>query len=261
MKKFPLIITLIVFSALTLNLFAQDSLHHCLGSSSSISVKAGLSYIVVKDEFLSKQKYSGWTSSFNLEWSQAYDSRIVNISLEGINLAGVDNDNNATAEVTELSFNFSYLYSLGSFRLFDRDFQFFLGPNPEIFVHYRNQNIADGGLGLFDAYSAAFLFSLGARTDMFVPINNRFSVESSLYTSLISLGGKFVDPREGEEHPVKFLSLFSGLRTSFALSVNYKIYKGFSSSLGYKLSITNINAWDYFISTNDNFLLTLRYSF
>ena len=228
--------------------------------SGGLSLKTGVGYIAVKDEFISKEKYSGTAPMFIIDWSKYFTDYKYHISFEILNSAKLKN-NNISANVSELSLNISYLYSIGDIELLNKKVKFFLGPMPEFFIHYRKQNIASGNIAIFDAYSFATLISFGTRFNFTYQLNDAFLFEGNLQTSVVSLGGKFVDPDDNNNSMVKFTYLFNDLHFSFDSSVRYQLSSLLSLAGGYKFNVINMNSWDYIVSANDNLFIALTISF
>jgi len=228
--------------------------------NSRLSIKGGIGHIVVKDEFISKEKYSGNSPYYIIDWSNFRKTHGLDIAFEILNSATLKN-NNVSAQITEFSFNFSYLYSIGKAKLFNKNLYLLLGPTPELFLYFRNQNIARGGNAIMDAYSGAVLISLGMRFNLILSISRKIKIESYIRTGILSLGGKLIDPRDTKNSPVKLLTLFSGMRTLFELSLRYNILNNLSLSGGYIFNLARLTAWDYLISASDKLFISTTYSF
>lgn len=224
-----------------------------------ISFYGGMGSTAIRDEFISKEKYSGMAPLYIVKLSKYNSDYQSNISFEILNSATIKNYN-ISAQVTELSFNLSSLYRLGSLTVLNREAQFFLGPLPEIFIHYRSENIAKGGDAIFDVYSFATLLSLGSKCNTTLRLNNSFQLELNLQTSVISLGGKFIDPVNHETGILIFSTLLKNSRASFESSIRYMMMSKLSVTAGYKLNIVNMTSWDYLISVNENILISITYS-
>ncbi len=222
-----------------------------------LTFNAGYDIIAVKDEFISQEKYTGTSPSFLLDWTGMYDSSGFHLSFGIISSAKVNNYN-VSAEVTEAALNLAYVYPIGNIKLFNREIKLFLGPSPELFFHFRTEDIAKGAV--FDAYSAAFLFSAGARLDMIMPVNKAWQLEGDIYSSLLSLGGKFINPLDHNTSMMKILTMFTGMSSYIEAAARYNLMKNISLRAGYKFSFVRISAWDYFISAKDDFNFSLTYS-
>ena len=222
-----------------------------------LTINSGINFLAVKDEFISKERYTGHSPSFLLDWTRISDSSGFHLSFGVISSAKINNYN-ISADITEASLNLSYVYPIGDIKIFNLNSRLFLGPAPELFFHFRTQDIARGAI--IDAYSAAFLFSAGVRLDVIMPVNNKWLVEGNIYSSLLSLGGKFIDPRDNNTSMMKILTAFTGVSSYLNLAVRYHLIKNISLKAGYKFSFIRLSAWDYFILAKDDFNLSLTYS-
>lgn len=224
---------------------------------SGLTFNTGINLIAVKDDYISDQRYTGYSPSFSFNWAKLYYNSGFHLSFGIINSAKVTNYN-VSANITEAKLNLSYVYSVGDVNIINHDMKFYLGPAPELFMHFRTQNIARGAI--MDAYSAALLFSAGIRLDMIMPINNKWQLEGNLYSSLLSLGAKLTDPKDKSISMIKILTSFTGLSSEFNLDIRYSLIKNISLKAGYSFYLVRLSAWDYFISARDDFNISLTYS-
>ncbi len=223
-----------------------------------LTLNTGINLLAVKDEFISQERYTGNSPSFMLDWTKINDSSGFHLSFDIINSAKVKNYN-ISANIIEAALDLAYVYQIGDLYIFNHSARFYLGPAPELFFHFRTQDVARGAI--FDAYSAAFLFSAGARLDMVMPLSKKWQLEGNMYSSLLSLGGKFIDPRNTNTSMMKILTAFSGLSYKLDLAVRYRLFNNISLKAGYRFGFVRISAWDFFISAKDDFNLSLTYSF
>ena len=259
MKKiFPVIILSLSFLPSVICGQVSDTLQN--NYIQGLSIKSGLSFSAVKDEFISNEKYSGFSINYLISWTKYHESYLYDLQMEAIAGAEVKN-NNVSAKVTDFNLSLAYCYPIGSIDLFGKRMNLFLGPYPELYLHFRSQNIASGGTAIIDAYSVAFLFSLGAKVIANLPLNNNFLLSGELSSSLLSLGGKFIDPRDKQNSMMKLLTVFSGMRLSSQYSINYKISDFLSAGAGYRFNVVRISAWDSFLFSSDNFFLSITMNF
>jgi hypothetical protein len=240
------------------NSVAQDSLSHRAVFPSGISVEYGLGSYSVRDEYISKEKYSGTLPSFTANWSRFHNKYGYFLSLEYGSSSKIKNYNVST-DIYQFAINQGFLYPLPAISLFARDVYAFLGPSTEAYFFYNKQNIAVSG---FDyAQSVAALFSIGVNSEIIFPIRKNLQAESSLGLSMLSLGFRMVDLEEEDVSPVKLLTLLSGTNVSFGLGIRYKLIDNFSLKLGYKLHLTRISSWDPLLSASDNLIVSVAYKF
>ena len=240
------------------NSFAQDSLSHRTVFPRGISVEYGLGNYSVRDEYVSKEKYSGTLPSFKANRSRFHNKYGYYLGLEYRNSSKIKNYNVST-DIYQFSLNQGFLYPLPKMSLFTRDVYAFLGPSTELYFFYNKQNIAVSG---FDyAQSFAALFSVGLNSEIIFPIRKDLQAESSLCLSILSLGFRMVDSEEEDVSPVKLLTLLSGTNASFRLGIRYNLIANFSLKLAYKLHLTRISSWDPLLSASDNLIVTMAYKF
>lgn len=95
---------------------------------------------------------------------------------------------------------------------------------------------------------------------MELQLSNFFLLEGQFSTNVFSLGGKLVDPKNNNDQMIKFTTLFRDIRTSLKINIKYHMFSKLYIATGYRFNITNINSWDYLVSANDNFILSLTYT-
>ncbi len=252
-----------IFISLAILLFAgksfgQDSLSHRTVFPRGISVEYGLGNYSVRDEYISKEKYSGTLPLFKASWSRFHNKYGYYLDLEYRSSSKIKNYN-ISADIIQFSLNQGFLYPLSQMSLFTRDVYAFLGPSMGIYIFHNKQNVAVSG---FD-YSQSFagLFSLGVSSEIIFPIRPALQAEGSFRLSILSLGLRMVDTEEEDESPAKLLTLLSGTNASIRLGIRYYLYGNFSLKLAYKLHVTRISSWDPLLSASDNLIFTLAYKF
>jgi hypothetical protein len=221
-----------------------------------ISLKGGIGFYSLKDEYISKEKYSGELPCFSFGWSRVHEKHLYILQMDYRNSDEIYNHNVST-NIYQFTLNQGFLYPLKKSTLLNRDLYTWLGPSTELFFYYSKPDIAVSG---FD-YAQSFAGLLGAAINFeaLYPIGRRFQLESSLQLSVLSLGLRIVDLEEEDESIAKLLTLFSGLYSSIDLGARYHLSDGLSVKLGYDFELTNISAWKPLVSAND--LLTLGLTF
>lgn len=257
MNKYIYLFALTVFCASSIA-EAQDSTAVRSFFDEGLSMRGGVGSIAVRDEFISDEKYNGSIPFFGVGWSRFHGTYGFRLIMEFQSTSNLKNYN-LSAALTQFKLGLDYLYPIGDFQLMSRNVQVYLGPTSELFIHYRQENIAQGGA--IDAYSFLLLVSGGLRSEAWMPISSDLQLHANAQTSVISLGGKLVDPESTNESMVKLLTIFSGLNANAGLGVSYRVTGGLVADASYRFDITRVNAWDFFISGNDNFILSISYGF
>ena len=246
---------ILLFSA---NSHAQDSINHHTVFPTSISIEYGMGNYSVKDEYISKEKYSGTLPGIKINWLRFHDKYGYHFSLEYGGSSNIENYNVSTT-IYQFALNQGFLYPLPEFSLFSRAAYAFLGPSTELLFFYNNQNIAVSG---FDyAQSLALLFSGGLNSLIILPLGNKLQVEGAVSMSILSLGFRLVDSEEEDVSPVNLLTFLSGTNAAFSLGLSYNLLDNFSTKLAYELHVTRISAWDPLLSASDNINISLAYKF
>jgi hypothetical protein len=254
--KFTLLVLVVVISAG--NCLGQDSLRTGGGFPSGITIEYGLGHYSVKDEYISKEKYTGTLPGYSIRWARHHDTHVYHLDMAYRNSDEIKNYNVST-DITQFTLNQGFLYPLRDVSLFHRDLHLWLGPSTEFFFFYNDQNIAVSG---FDyAQSAAGLFSLGVSVNGFYPLRNNLQLESAVDLTIMSLGFRLVDNEEDDESATKFLTLFSGLNSAFDLRARFLISRRLSVTLAYEFKMTRVSAWDLLLSASDNIVIGLAYGF
>lgn len=252
----------IIISAITLLIAiespGQDTLHYPNLYPGGISIEYGIGSYSVRDEYISKEKYSGTLPYYSFGWARKHNKYIYRLEMTYRNSNNINNYNVST-NINQFTLNQGFLYPLKNMTLFKNDLYIWLGPSTEFFFYYSKPNIAVSG---FDyAQSFAGLFALGFNADVIYPFKHNFQLESSLSLTVLSLGFRMVDSEEDDQSLVKPLTLFSGLNSSFDLGARYYLFNRLSVKLAYKFELTRISAWDPLLSASDNLIIGLTYKF
>ena len=262
MKKLIKTTLKIILSVLTFliasQVSGQDSLSNLNVYPAGISFEYGIGNYSVKDEYISKEKYSGTLPYYSFGWARKHNKYVYRLEMAYRNSNDIYNHNVST-DINQFALNQGFLYPLKNMTLFKNDLYIWLGPSVEFFFYYSKPNIAVSG---FDyAQSFAGLFALGLNADIIYSLKRNFQLESSLSLAVLSLGFRMVDNEEDNQSPVNPLTLFSGLNSSFDLGARYYLFNRLSVKLAYKFELTRISAWDPLLSASDNLIIGLTYKF
>ena len=223
-----------------------------------LSISGGLGHFAIRDEYISDEKYSGSLPYFEATWLRGDDTSAYRLGFEYRSSSEVRNYN-VTAGIAEASLNLDYLNYVGKFSFIGRDVFAYLGPSGEIYIYYRQQNIANGGIALFDAYSFALFFSGAVNSTLVMPVRPGLFAELSGELDLVSFGGRLPNLYNGAASIVKFVSLLSGARGSSQLLLRYDMNGSLSISGGYRFEICQSASWNYLISASDNIVVIVTY--
>jgi len=253
---------IIIFSALILfvipELFGQDTLICPTIYPEGVFVEYGLGSYSVKDEYISKEKYSGNLPYYSFGWARKHNRYVYRLEMAYRNSDAIRNFN-VSSGLTQFSLNQGFLYPLKKKSLFKKDLLIWLGPSTDLFFYYSKPNIGSSGINI--SQSVASLFSLGFNTDIIYPLSNKAHLESSVRLTVLTLGIRLTDIQDDDQSFIEPLTLFSGLNSSFNLGARYFIFNQLSVKLAYKFELLHINAWNPLLSASDNLVIGLTYKF
>ena len=169
---------------------AQDSLLSGNTYPSGIFIQYGVGRHCVRDNFISIEKYSGRMPYFSLGWSRAHKKYIYKLEGELMQSKQIKNHNIST-ELTLARISHGFLYPLKSRKIFNKDFNLWLGPTTIILIYTNLPRIAVDGFNF--SQSSAGLFSLGLHMEGNYKISRKLQLESSVGLSVLSLGFHNID--------------------------------------------------------------------
>ncbi len=239
---------------------AQNMLTYKTVFPTGIFVSYGLGSYSVKDEYISKEKYSGTLPYFNVEWVRFHDKNAHRLEFEYRNSSKISN-NKISAKVGQFTFNQDFIYFLRNVSIFSRNIYTYLGPSVQIFYYDINYNFAAPGT-FISPKTFGLIGSLGINSEFIYRFNNKLLVESFLRLNLIAFCIKDNDEQKyGDESSPTLTSVFTATKFDYTLSVRYYLFNNISISLGYRFDFSRIAKWDPYISASNNFLTSLNYEF
>jgi len=255
----PLICILFTF-LITGNSLAQDSLSYNTVFPHGIFIGYGQGSYTVRDEYISKERYSGIMPYYKVEWVRFKERNGYRLEFEYWKSTDISN-NNISAEAQQFIFNQDFIYPIGKFSLFSRSVYAYLGPSVQLFYYEIYYHFVSPGTFISPGTNGA-IGSLGVNAEIIYQAGNKLNVESSLHSNLISLSGKEVDVQKySDESCPALLPFFTATKFDFDLSVRYYLINKISLCLGYKFDFSRINKWDPYIAASGNVIMSLNYNF
>ena len=243
---------------ITFQTSAQDTLNRNTLFPSGIFLGYGRGFYAVKDEYISKEKYSGSIPYYNLEWVRFHNRNGYRLEFEYWKTTDIAN-NNISAEAQQFNFNQDFFYPIGNFSLFSRNVYAYLGPSVQLFYYEIYYHFVNPGT-FISPTTRGIMGSLGVNTELVYHINNKLKIEGLLRSNLISIAGKKIDERKYENEPgPKLLSVFTATKLDADLSLRYYLIDRISLSLGYKFDLSRINKWDPYIAVSNNIILSFNF--
>lgn len=258
MKTRSRIIISAISLIITLQTPAQDSLNYKTVYPSGIFLKYGQGLYAVKDEYISKEKYSGSMPYYNVEWVRFHKKNGYRLEFEYWKTTDISN-NKISAEAQQFNFNQDFFYPIGNFSLFSRNVYAYLGPSVQLFYYEIYYHFVSPGT-FISPTTYGVICSLGINTEFIYQVNNKLKVEGFLRSNLISFSGKQFDERkyEDESNPT-LLSVFTATKIDADLTLRYYPIDRISVSLGYKFDLSRINKWDPYIAASNNIIISVNF--
>ncbi len=256
--------TKIIISAIALFITVespgQDTLNYKTVFPSGISIGYGIGSYSVKDEYISKEKYSGTLPYLNVEWVRFHNKNGYRLEFEYRNSTNITN-NNISAEAKQFVFNQDFIYPVGNFSLFSKNVYAYLGPSVQFFYYDLRYNFVNPGT-FITPKTFGIIGSLGINTEFIYQVNTKLRIEGFLRSNLLSLSGKEFDAEiYYDESAPRLLTVFTATKFDFDLSIRYYLIDKISVCLGYKFDLSRINKWDQYIAASDNLIISLNYKF
>jgi hypothetical protein len=234
-----------------------ESLTHHAAFPAGVSVEYGLGMYSVRDEYISKEKYSGTLPNIGVQWTRSHRTYCYHLSLDYRHSSDIDNYNVST-DVYHFALCQGFLYPLSKGSVLSRDLFVFLGPSTDLHFFSNEPQIAVSGFDYAQSYAA--LLSLGLHTRVIAPLGHGFQTEGQLGFGVLSLGMRMVDDEEEDVSPVKPLTVFAGTNLLFRLGVRYHLFGALSLKGSYGLQMTRISAWEPLLAVSDNLIVTVTYA-
>ncbi len=243
---------------ITMQTPAQDTLNHKNVFPSGIFLGYGQGLYSVKDEYISKEQYSGTLPYFNVEWVRFQNRNAYRLEFEYRHSTNISN-NKISAEVQQFNFNQDFIYHIGNFSLFSRSVYVYLGPSVQFFYYDIYYNFVNPGT-FISPKTFGIMGSLGINTEFVYAVNDKLRVEGFLRPTLFSFSGKKIDEQKYEDDSSPaLLSFLTATKLDFDLSLRYYFVDRLSISLGYKFDLSRINKWDPYIAASNNLIISINY--
>ena len=253
--KLKLVFVLLIILSSTQSLSAfQINLENLLDTR--FSIKFGLTNTVLKDEYISKEKYSDSYPFIAFGITQMWAGKINEIVLSHGNTETLANNNlESWYEYTTLNFNL--LYPL---RLVPNDSNssvIYLGPS----ISYYSYNFSHTFAIASGYESEGSLLSLGISSKFIYALYPKFKIEVALSTSLVSIAEKTFDNQkypDFEGTSARTTILETGI-IDFGTKIRIPVFNKFKLFLGYDLKYIRIGDWDNYNSLNNLFFVEISY--
>lgn len=245
--------------AANVHALAQDSTKVIGSFNEGLGVGGGIGYLAIRDEYISDQKYSGTIPFYAISWSRFHETYAFRLDFEYQYTPNLRN-NNVSAQIYQVRIGLDYLYSISDISILSHNVSVFLGPTCQLFQHSRYENIAVLTTGdTRYVNSSAFLLSGGIRAEGFYPFAKGLEARIMAQTSIISFANRPVGSDNGGPN-ARILTLPNLIDADGGIGIDWKIIGPLSAMAEYRFDLVRITSWDFFISGDDNFILSLKYA-
>jgi len=224
---------------------------------SGFTLALGAGPYAVRDEYISRGRYTGTLSYLRADWTHADEGAGYRLGFAYGGSADVASRSVSTG-ITHAALNLDFFHRVGRFRFLSRDAQLFLGPSGGLSLYVNEPDVGDNGFDLVLSFAA--LLSAGANAQAVLPLSDRLSVAGSLRTTVLSLALRMVDLVEDDESPVGLLTPFTGSSSTVGLDARYTLGDHVSLGVGYELALLRIRSWDAVASAGDNLFVMFTVS-
>jgi len=253
-KKHILLLSILLISGA--RVLAQDSTASRSLLPDGLTIRGGIGYIAVRDEYISGERYSATLPLYGILWSKHHETYDFRLSMEYQRTQNLK-EYDVSTEFSQFRIALNYLYPISEASVISKKLSISLGPTAEIFECDRRQNIS----GSQNSQSEVALVSGGLRSEAFWPWSTRLEVRAAAHLTLLSMGFHSINSNYSNDSRTKMLTAFNGVDADGEIGIFYSITESFGGSAGYRFNVTRVSAWDFFISANDNFIVSLSYGF
>ncbi len=120
------------------NLPGQDSLKCQRTFPSGITIEYGFGNYSLKDEYISKEKYSGTLPYYSIGWARHHEAYVYRLDMSYRNSNNIKNYN-VTTNITQFTVNQGFLYPLSNISIFQKNLYLWFGSSTEFFFIYNDQ--------------------------------------------------------------------------------------------------------------------------
>jgi hypothetical protein len=251
---YNLLLALFLFSVSCVS--AQDSTNSHSPFGEVLTLQYGIGSIAVRDEYISGDKYTGTMPVYGLTWSRHHETYDFRLHFESQRTTDLKNYG-VSAEMSQFRLALDYLYPLSDGTLFSRPFFVSLGPSVGLFYYTRRQHIAQSE----NLQSNVALVSGGIRSEAQWMWTSDLQVRAAMQLTLLSIGFHSVNSNVSDQSSSKSLLPFRGLDAAGEIGVRYAVTNALHASAGYRIDVTRVSEWDFFMSATDNLIVTASYAF
>lgn len=224
---------------------------------SGFTLALGAGPYAVRDEYISRERYTGTLSYVRAGWTHVDGGRGYRLGFGYGGSSEIANHSVSTG-ITHAALNVDYFHRVSRFRLLSRDAQLFVGPSGGLSLYVNEPELGDNAFNLIVSFAA--MFSAGVNAQAVLPLSDRLHVTGTLRSTVLSLALRMVDLVEDDESPVALLTPWAGFGSTIGVDVRYSLLDHVSLGVGYELAMLRIRSWDPVTSAGDNLFVQVTVS-
>ena len=201
------------------------------------------------DEYISPSDYTGVPISFGVFWSEIGKAKETGINFEYSVIKNLEYLN-SRADTYDFLLDYRILYNIFEGKFFDKPLRVYLGPDFGIYMHYRDQKVANNSKAL----SIASALTAGAEASAVSKITKKVTAAGHLSLALLSFTARTPSLKDAGNipTPVALLTLPTIIDLRFSISARYYITQRIMLRIGYGNKFLLIDKWDKFRMITDN---------
>lgn len=225
---------------------------------SNVGAFIGIGSTNLLDEYISPSDYTGVPVSFGVFWSELSAEKETGVNFEyGVikNLEYL----NSLADTYDFLLDYRILYNVFEGKFLEKPVRVYLGPDFEIYMHYRDQKVADNTKAL----SVASALTAGAEASAVSMVSKKITAAGHLSLALLSFTARTPSLKDAGNipTPVALLTIPSVIDLRLSISVRYNFTERFTVQIGYGNKFLLIDKWDKFRMLTDNLFLSFGAEF
>lgn len=248
------ITAILILSFLTCTSYSQN----LEKKQSDIGAFIGVGNTNLLDEYISPSDYTGVPFTYGLFWSELSAEKETGVNFKYSVINDLKNMN-SRADTYDFLLDYRILYNIYEGKFLEKPLRVYLGPDFGIYMHYREQKVADNSKAL----SIASTLAAGAEGSAVSIISKKITAAGHLSLALLSFTARTPSLKDTGNlpTPIALLTLPTIIDLRFSVSARYYITQRITVQIGYGNKFILIDKWDKFRMINDNLILQFGMDF
>lgn len=233
MKSYLTIILIIVIG---LPVSSQESIPlNRLG----LNVEYGISGVALKDQYISKERYTGSLQTIGIWYGRLTDRRGWQLGMT--NQQGSDLKNHAIrAEFERVSLNFDQFFQMKTFNLLAKPASWYFGPSVEYFEY----ELINRFSSIHKAYSELIMVSMGINAMLEWELTGKLTLSAFVRGNVIGVNAKTHDEQRHTDQNSILQTFIKANNLNGDLFIRYRVIKRISLGLKGKAQYTRSTGWE-----------------